>query len=77
MFLLVLAHLGSPAQRAIKQLCVCVALCHFDVVYVYMCVLCVTTLQLVTCCPVSTDEISCGFVWSFVVVGPCKIFIMV
>jgi len=24
MFLLLLAHLGSPRQRAVKQLCVCV-----------------------------------------------------
>jgi len=27
MFLLVLAHPGSPGQRAVKRLCVCVCVC--------------------------------------------------
>jgi len=30
MFLLVLAHLGSPGQRAVKRLCVCVVTTMFE-----------------------------------------------
>jgi len=34
MFLPVLAYLGNPRQKAIKQLCVCVCVCY-DKVYVF------------------------------------------
>jgi len=32
MFLLVLAHLGSPGQRAVKRLCVCVCVCYIQAI---------------------------------------------
>ena len=37
---LVLAHLGSPGERAVKRTCVCVCVCVCACVRVCVCVLC-------------------------------------
>jgi len=51
-FFLVLAHLGSPGQRAIKRVCVCVCVCVCQFVNIYVFVLsgCVDNFFLSAAC---------------------------